>query len=126
MFEITVEENFSAAHYLLKYNGDCENLHGHNWRVEITFKTSVLGENGLGIDFRIAKRILHHAIDSLDHSCLNHLDEFKTINPSCENISKFIYKKARQLHASESPENTTIDSVTVWESPGSKVTYRPE
>jgi len=127
MFEITVEDKFSAAHRLIEYSGDCENLHGHNWKVEITFTTLDLDATGLGIDFRIAKTILRQSIKTLDHIYLNDLAEFKNINPTCENIASMIYLKASDLLLQKyDPEKIKIDCVTVCETPNTKVTYRPE
>ena len=116
MYEIKVRADFSAAHNLRNYHGKCENLHGHNWNVEAVFAYRSLGPDGMAVDFRDAKSILNAAIDSLDHSYLNKIGIFKKINPTSENIAKFIYDSIRK-------KNKNIGSVTVWESGNCCATY---
>ena len=116
MFEIKVKADFSAAHNLRNYEGQCEKLHGHNWIVEAAFRYDKVDENGLAIDFRIAKAALKDAIEELDHSYLNELGSFKKTNPTSENIAKFIFdivkKSIREIH-----------SVAVWENERSCAVY---
>jgi 6-pyruvoyltetrahydropterin/6-carboxytetrahydropterin synthase len=127
MFLISVEDEFSAAHRLREYDGNCEHLHGHNWKVEVTFSVSELDEIGLGIDFRIARKIVKSSVKFLDHTYLNNLDGFKVRNPTCENLTQFLFQSiTEQLSSDDNHRHVTVDSITLWESPGSKVTYRPE
>lgn len=56
MYKLTIRTNFAAAHNLINYQGDCENLHGHNWKVELTVVARELDKAGLGIDFKVLKR----------------------------------------------------------------------
>lgn len=91
MFELIIIDYFAAAHSLRGYNGNCENLHGHNWKVEATIEINELNNIDLGIDFRDLKRMLKNTLLSIDHKYLNDLDFFKENNPSTENISKFIF-----------------------------------
>ena len=53
MYRLTIQTSFAAAHNLLQYQGDCENLHGHNWKVDVTVAARELDKSGLGIDFKI-------------------------------------------------------------------------
>lgn len=116
MYEIRVKTDFSAAHNLKGYHGKCERLHGHNWIVEAAFYYSSLDKNGMAVDFRIAKKALEEVIEKLDHSYLNDLKVLKKINPTSENIAKFIYDgiKSRNEH---------IKSVHVWENEDSCAVY---
>ncbi len=125
MYEITVEKDFAAAHRLKEYDGNCEKLHGHNWRVAVSIKTDCLNKLGLAIDFRKAKQMLKDVLSVFDHTCLNDLKLFENENPSCERIAKHIFNdvKNRLLQMTDMPQ-LTISKVTVWESPGSSVTYR--
>jgi 6-pyruvoyltetrahydropterin/6-carboxytetrahydropterin synthase len=116
MFEIKVKSDFSAAHNLRNYEGKCEKLHGHNWIVEASFRYEKLDENGLAVDFRIAKAALKDAIEELDHSYLNELGTFKKTNPTSENIAKFIFDGVRK-------KNKNIKFISVWENERSCATY---
>ena len=116
MFEIKVKTDFSAAHNLRNYEGKCEKLHGHNWIVEAAFGYKKLDENGLAVDFRIAKAALKDAIAELDHSYLNELGPFKNTNPTSENIAKFIFDSIKKQI-----EDTC--SVAVWENDRSCAVY---
>ena len=83
-----IKTSFAAAHNLVNYQGDCENLHGHNWLVEVTVAAKELDKSGLGIDFKILKRETKQLLEGLDHKYLNDLPMFKEISPSSEHISK--------------------------------------
>jgi len=116
MFEIKVKGSFSAAHNLRNYHGKCERLHGHNWAIEAVFRYNKLGKDGMAIDFKLAKAAMRDIIDKLDHSYLNDIEPFKKINPTSENIAKFIYDGIRIKIKS-------INSVAVWENESSCATY---
>jgi len=116
MYEIRVKASFSAAHNLKDYKGKCERLHGHNWLVEAVFAYEKLGPDGMAIDFRIAKKMLKSVTEKLDHSYLNELKAVKKINPTSENMAKFIYDAVRKRAKS-------IYSVSVWENEGSCATF---
>src|ERR1700756_5589646 len=99
MFQVSVEETFSAGHALRGYRGKCENVHGHNYRVRITLEGPELDNIGLLVDFTRVKQILRAVISELDHQFLNDLEPFRTINPSAENLAKYFYDRvAGQLH----------------------------
>lgn len=116
MYEIKVKTNFSAAHNLENYHGKCEHLHGHNWVVEAAFRYEGLDKTGLAVDFKIAKDQLKEVVGRLDHSYLNNLDFLKKINPTSENIAKFIYDDIKRI-------NKNISAISVWENEGSCATY---
>jgi 6-pyruvoyltetrahydropterin/6-carboxytetrahydropterin synthase len=116
MYEIKVKANFSAAHNLREYKGKCENLHGHNWNVEAVFFYKKLAKDGMAVDFRDAKDFLNKAIDLLDHAYLNDIGVFRKINPTSENLAKYIYDSIKKRNAS-------IGSVCVWESDNACATY---
>ena len=62
MFRAKVLGSFSAAHSLREYRGDCERLHGHNYRVEVSVESDVQNATGLVMDFRDLKGLLKSAI----------------------------------------------------------------
>lgn len=124
MFYLSVESDFSSAHQLRGYQGKCENLHGHNWKVKATAKAEILDNIGLAIDFKVLKKHLKEVLNILDHQLLNNLEYFKTKNPSAENISVFIYQKLEEKL--QAHENSEIYSVEVWESDKSSVLFKKE
>ncbi len=120
MYHLSIQTHFAAAHNLLHYHGDCENLHGHNWKVEVTVKTAELDKAGLGIDFKILKRHTKEVMAYLDHKYLNDLDAFQGISPSSEHISRFIFDR---LKADLEQYQVVVDKVTVWESDNAYACY---
>ncbi|MFW5769862.1 MAG: 6-carboxytetrahydropterin synthase QueD [Spirochaetota bacterium] len=127
MYILTVEDSFAAAHQLHGYMGKCENLHGHNWKIELEVAGHVLNDIGLLIDFHDLKDILKSVLADLDHGNLNETELFSKINPSSENIAHHI-STAVQKRISEGNfgENIHVRAVTVWESGTSRCTYIPE
>jgi len=121
VFEITVEEQFSAAHALRNYPGDCEHLHGHNWAVEVTVECRELNEIGIGVDFREVKQSVREALHRLDHINLNELPPFNDINPSSENIARYLYQ---DLSGKLNTGKVRISRVRVSETPTSSASYR--
>lgn len=122
MYKVKVISDFSAAHMLRDYKGKCENLHGHNWKVEVSVSSKKLDRLGMVIDFKELKRGLNSVLEELDHKNLNDLPYFKKVNPTSENIAKYIYDKM------EDHRPLTIDhclKVTVWESDTACATYEP-
>ena len=120
MYHLKIQTHFAAAHNLLNYDGDCENLHGHNWKVEVTVKTAVLDEAGLGIDFKILKKETNRIMDFLDHKYLNDLPPFKGVNTSSEHISKYIFD---ELSQDLNTTDVVVERVTVWESDNACACY---
>ena len=121
MYEVTIIKSFSAAHLLAQIGGKCEELHGHNFRVEVTVTAPDLNESGLLIDFRAVKKWLNVILEQMDHKHLNELPYFAGINPSAENIAKFIYAQM-ELQAKEA--QVRIARIKVWESENAAVTYK--
>ena len=119
MYELKVESSFSAAHHLLNYEGECENQHGHNWKVEVYIKGTELDKSNLLIDFKVLKRELNTVLNTLDHKDINTLEEFKNISPSSEIISKYIYTKLKK-------RIKEIYKVSVWETEKSCASYIEE
>ena len=124
MYEVSVDDSFAAAHNLRGYKGKCEDLHGHNYKVRVTLAGKELDSTGLLYDFVHLKQVIQAVIRSLDHKYLNELKPFDVLNPSAENIARYIYEEAaRQLPSA--PNGAGIASITVWESDVTAATYRP-
>ncbi|MFH1191118.1 MAG: 6-carboxytetrahydropterin synthase QueD [Candidatus Omnitrophota bacterium] len=132
MYSLKVQGTFSAAHNLRGYKGKCEDLHGHNWLVEIVIKSAELDDIGMVLDFKYLKKKLNAVLEQMDHKYLNKLAYFKKINPvrsgaprrgtsngvnpTSENIARYIYNKLKS-------QISLLSCVTVWENSVSSATY---
>ena len=123
MFEVTIIKSFSAAHMLAAIGGKCEELHGHNFKVEVTIAAKDLNSSGIIVDFRYVKKWLQEILDNLDHKHLNEIPFFTEINPSSENIAEYIY---REMKLKAAQAEVKVARVKVWESENAAVTYIPD
>ena len=123
MYEVTIIKSLSAAHLLAQIGGKCEELHGHNFKVEVTVASQNLNKSGLLIDFRVVKKWLTEILDQMDHKHLNEMPYFAGINPSAENIAKFIYDR---MEPQAKEYQVRIARIKVWESESAMVTYTPD
>jgi len=123
MFELSVEDTFSAAHYLSHYQGKCERLHGHNWTVQATVRGERQDEAGLVMDFGFLKEALREVLEELDHQFLNELPAFQGRSVSSERIAAFIYDR---LAPGVEKDGVKLCKVAVWESPRSCAAYMPD
>ncbi len=119
-YEITVISHFSGAHRLRYLHGKCEELHGHNWKIEVSVTSSKLNPEGIVIDFAVLKQKLERILKTLDHTYLNDLPYFSGKEPSSENIAKYIYD---QLKKELRGYSVTLRRVTAWESESASATY---
>jgi 6-pyruvoyltetrahydropterin/6-carboxytetrahydropterin synthase len=123
MYEISVEMDFDAAHALRGYQGKCERLHGHRFKVVAIVNGKKLDEIGLAYDFTLLKKHLGEILAKYDHTNLNEEAPFNRVNPSSENIAATIYRKLKKK-LSVSP--VSLAAIEVWESPQSRVKYCPD
>ena len=123
MFEVTVQQTFAAGHALRNYHGKCENVHGHNYRIEVKVQGEQLDSIGLLVDFVELKRVMKGVIDYLDHRFLNDLEPFDKVNPSAENLAKFFHERISAGLRTEVPVH--LAEVKVWETDTSSAVYRP-
>jgi len=121
-YELLIQDHFSAAHNLRQYQGKCERLHGHNWRVDLRLVGARLDGEGMVLDFTEGKRILAEVLDPFDHAYLNEVPPFDQINPSSENLARVVAEAV----AERLPEGVRVAGVTTWESDRCAATYRPE
>jgi 6-pyruvoyltetrahydropterin/6-carboxytetrahydropterin synthase len=122
MYELTIRSDFAAAHRLCGYPGNCENLHGHSWQVEVRVRADVLNALGMACDFRELKKRVRGLVGRLDHKYLNEIPPFDRINPTTENLSRHLYDELKKTL----PESVKVVSVTTWESPDCGATYQEE
>jgi len=116
MYSVKTEAVFSSAHNLRGYKGKCEELHGHNWKVEAVVSRAKLDKAGMVLDFKRLKLELNRILEKLDHKYLNGLAYFKKVNPTSENIAGYIYDKLKT-------RIRDLRAVTVWENNTSCATY---
>lgn len=121
MFKVLKDKEFSAAHSLREYKGRCENLHGHNWKVRLQLVAKELDSLGMVIDFEEVKNALATIIDRLDHQNLNEVEPFDKVNPTSENIAKYIFQEASTMLTTD---RVNIDQVMVWEKTSSCAIYQ--
>lgn len=120
MYELTVKAHFDAAHSLLGYPGECRELHGHTWDVEVTVRGTHLDEVGIVYDFKQLKSDLASVLSPLDHAYLNDVPPFDEINPTAENLARVIFEAL----STSVGKGVEVAEVSVWESPIARITYR--
>ena len=125
MFEIAVEESFAAGHALRGYQGKCENVHGHNYKVRVVLAGEKLNPVGLLYDFVELKKRIEEVIRALDHKFLNDIPPFTELNPSAENIAKYFYEELNGRLAAR-PHGAAVREVTIFETDTTTATYRQE
>ena len=124
MFEVSVDQTFAAGHALRNYKGSCENVHGHNFRVQVTIEGERLDDTGMLVDFLDVKKSMQDVIARLDHRFLNDIPPFDVKNPSAENIAEHFYETmSRDLD--KNPVAIRIREVKVWETDIQSAAYRP-
>lgn len=119
MFRVQVEKTIACAHQLYNYAGPCEKLHGHNYRIVVSYKGEELDGFGMLVDFTDIKKLFNAVLEPLDHAFLNEIPQFDGISPSAENIARHIYTELNR-----SPfERAKLADVQVWETPTQAATY---
>ena len=123
MYELKTVTHFAAAHQLTMVGEKCENLHGHNWKIEVYVIGKKLDEAGVLIDFGIIKKHVAEIMSLLDHKYLNDLEFFKGDQPSSENIAGVV---ARELQKRIDNSPVKVSRVAAWESENACATYMVE
>ncbi len=123
MFEVTVEYTFASGHALRGYKGKCENVHGHNYKLQVTVEGERLNSIGLLMDFVELRAAIRSLAERLDHRFLNDLAPFDRINPSAENLALYF---GQELEGKIAAQGLRLQAVKVWESDTTSATYRPD
>lgn len=123
MFEVSVEYSFAAGHALRGYKGKCENVHGHNYKVQLVVGGEELDSAGLLMDFVEVRKTIKVLVERLDHHFLNDIPPFDKLNPSAENIAKYFYD---ELESEVRARGHQVQAVTIWETDTTSATYRPK
>lgn len=120
IYELTVKSHFDAAHALVGYQGQCSNLHGHTWDVEVSVEGTRLDEIGILYDFKALKKDLENILEQFDHKYLNEIDIFAKENSTAENMARIIFDQLEETL----PSIVSLSEVCVWESPVARLRYR--
>ena len=120
MYELKVVTKFAAAHQLTMVGAKCENMHGHNWKIEVHVTGEKLDEGGVVMDFGVIKKHVRNIMSQLDHKYLNELEFFQHSQPSSENIAWFV---AHELQQRIDHPSVKVSRVTAWESDDASATY---
>jgi 6-pyruvoyltetrahydropterin/6-carboxytetrahydropterin synthase len=123
IYEVKIITDFAAAHNLRNFRGKCENLHGHNWKVEVVVRGRDLDESGVLLDFREVKEAAREALKEMDHHYLNDLPFFHEHNPSSENIARYLFETLAQRL---DDGNRWLYRVSAWESADACATFMSE
>jgi 6-pyruvoyltetrahydropterin/6-carboxytetrahydropterin synthase len=111
MYLLSIETNFSAAHQIKGHEGSCKRLHGHNWKVQVEVGSEQLDEIGIAIDFQKLSDLTNRVLKKLDHQYINKLPPFKEMNPTAENLARYIYEQIEI----KLPESIKMSKVNLWE-----------
>jgi 6-pyruvoyltetrahydropterin/6-carboxytetrahydropterin synthase len=123
MYTVCVQAHYDAAHFLRRYHGKCERLHGHRYVVEAALQAEQLDEGGMAFDFTELKQALRALANELDHNNLNELAQFQEIETSAENQARWFFD---QLAARLPPTHVSgLLYVRVWETPTQWAEYAP-
>jgi len=125
MFELKVKSHFAGAHQLTMVGEKCENLHGHNWNVEVCVTGKELNSAGVVADFGDIKKAVRQVVSELDHKFLNELDIFQGQQPTSERIAVYIAQRVAS-YMQDLPEDIRVSKVMAWESENACATYFPE
>lgn len=123
IYEVKIISDFAAAHQLRNFRGKCENLHGHNWKVEVVLRGTELEGCGVLVDFGEVKQATREILSEVDHLYLNDLPFFKDRNPSSENIARYLFER---LSEKLNNENRRLYRVSAWESADASATFMYE
>ena len=119
MYTLSVEKTISTAHQLRDYDGPCANIHGHNWKIRVEVQSNNIDDIGIAIDFSILDEFLWQVIGPFDHQLINSIEPFDKLNPTAENLVKFIYERLQNILT----EKVSLRKVSVWETDEYMVSY---
>ena len=127
MFELKIKTRFAGAHQLTMVGQKCENLHGHNWHVEVCVKGTQLNSAGVLADFGDIKKAVRTVVDGdLDHKFLNELAAFEDRQPTSERIAVYIAHQVQTRLDDTLNESLQVSRVMAWESDDACAIYYPD
>ncbi len=119
MFFLSVELNISAAHFLRDFEGDCRRIHGHNWKIRVEVKSAAVNDVGMAMDFKDLKEASEKVVMRYDHQNLNEIAPFDSINPTAENMARYLYHEIAQTL----PKEVSMSKISIWETEKYRLDY---
>ncbi len=116
LFSVRVLVEFSAAHHIRGYDGECARPHGHNWKIEVEASTAQLNQIGIAVDFKVLKAMVKKLVDRYDHQDLNTIEPFNDLNPTAETMAQVFFSELESgIQKSKPMDSLELRRVTVWE-----------
>ncbi|MCD6377027.1 MAG: 6-carboxytetrahydropterin synthase QueD [Caldisericaceae bacterium] len=119
MYQLSIDLMISASHQLRGYQGPCQRIHGHNWKVQVVIQSDTLNSIGMVIDFKDLTDLAWQVVGKFDHQMLNEIEPFNKINPTAENMSRYFFKEIARLL----PSGVKMKAIRLWETPKYMVEY---
>lgn len=119
-FTVTKEQDFCAAHFLREYHGQCEQLHGHNYRVQVSVGCDELDAEGLVVDFMRLKEAMVEVLKRFDHKLLNEVEPFDRLNPTLEHLARYI---AEEVAVRIDDQRARVTACRLWETQRNSAEY---
>jgi len=111
MYRLSIQTAISAAHRLRGYQGPCERIHGHNWKIEVFVEANTLDEKGMVIDFKDLSDLTWQVVGQYDHRLFNDVAPFDKMNPTAENLSRYFFREIAKLL----PDRVRMFKIKLWE-----------
>ncbi|HDS46312.1 MAG TPA: 6-carboxytetrahydropterin synthase [Methanomicrobia archaeon] len=125
MYEIGLEAEFEARHYLVGDFGPETHLHKHHYRIRVMVAGEDLGADGTLYDIAKLPEWLRAILSALDDQTLNEVPGLQGMNPTVEHLSRYLHERfTEKLRADRGADRITDVKITVWESPTAFSTYR--
>ena len=119
MYKLSALLNFSSAHYLNDYDGNCARLHGHNWKVQVEVAAGELNKLGMAMDFKDLDKLAWDVIGKFDHQVVNKINPFDALNPTAENMARYFYREINK----GLPAGIKMEKLSLWETDKYLVEY---
>lgn len=120
MLTVTIKDQFESAVKLYHYSGSCANVHGHTYRVAVTFHNNDQSSD-MVVDYYDAKTWVEKVIALLDHKFINEIKPFDELNPTTENIAQWLHQEISHLVT----KNIEVQKIELSENDHFSVTYAP-
>jgi 6-pyruvoyltetrahydropterin/6-carboxytetrahydropterin synthase len=120
-YTIFKEMDFSAAHCLREYQGMCERIHGHNYRVRVYVSANELDMEGMVVDFAELRDAMLAVLDRFDHRFINEVAPFDEINPTLEMVAAHI---CEAVAVEIDSDRRRVTECHVWETDHNCAVYR--
>ncbi len=119
MYQLAIDLMISASHRLRNYEGPCQRVHGHNWKIQVVVKGDQLNETGMVIDFKELSDLAWEVVGRFDHQMLNEIPPFDRLNPTAENMARYFFQEIGK----KLPDGVKMQAIRLWETDKYMVEY---